>query len=350
MENILRIMNNLLSFSQPKQNSDSAKPTDGAPNNYSLLPKRMTIVYIKDRSPVIGAHRSLAADYSFEIDDLLVFCNTNARVARRHFRYDHERIFYVLTALLKGLETPSKRSQIFNTSNHLGLRHTSLVIDALYVPVFYPATYSPLTYSGSHAKLLESKDVQLLAMFAVVVLQLDMRYSHTLKGRVHDHAFSNTLLSKLLRFRAGRQKKTWCTMSTWFSFFGLFWFENTNSLSNILSGIQASSLSFSDIPSNSCHESELGLFLVISRIVVESFQQRNRSAPNGSISRTKSEQTITHRVRVDVVTPNIKWLNLQSTRKTPIASSSTEQRGKRIIFSHDGGSALKRSHVQPRQA
>lgn len=134
MESILRIMNNLLSFSQPKQHpSESTRTMDNAQNNYSLLPKRMTVVYIKDRSPVVGAHRSLAEEYSFESETPIEFCRSNATIARRHFRYDHERVFNSLTTILSGLDVCHKRNQgVFSSaSSRTVLRHMGLVIHML---------------------------------------------------------------------------------------------------------------------------------------------------------------------------------------------------------------------------
>ena len=143
-------MNNLLSSSQPNQNNSTADSASvsgaagaksaggggggGTTKNYSLLPKRMTIVYIKDQAPVIRAHRGLAVDYTFKMDDLNEFCEANASVAHKHSRFDHERTFLILAALVKGLETLSKRNHVFAgpvMSKQSGLAHTKLVLDTL---------------------------------------------------------------------------------------------------------------------------------------------------------------------------------------------------------------------------
>ncbi|EJD08524.1 uncharacterized protein FOMMEDRAFT_101954, partial [Fomitiporia mediterranea MF3/22] len=180
MENILRIMNNVLSFSQPRPNTqESAKTSDTSQNNYSLLPKRLTIVYVKDKSPVVGAHRSLAEDYVFEADSPIELCQLNAGIAHRHCRYDHERVFNALAASIKGLDSLHKLNTAFSapTPKDTSLRYTSLIIDML------------------HTRLLEMKDVQLLAMFAVVVLQLDTAKSRTKVDsaeRPTGSAFSNS--------------------------------------------------------------------------------------------------------------------------------------------------------------
>lgn len=130
-ENILRIMNNLLSFSQPKSLvPDSARSTtDIAPNNYSLHPKRTTIVYIKDQSFIVGAHRNLAVDYFMQLDDPLRFCRLNSEIARKHFRDDHARLFNSLVSLLEGQEYTSHGYSKF--VKLLSLSQPNFIIDAL---------------------------------------------------------------------------------------------------------------------------------------------------------------------------------------------------------------------------
>ena len=114
-ENILRIMNNLLSFSHPKpsrsvtsgtthgsdQHHHQQQSTQSAAGKYSLLPKQLTTVYIKDRSYIVGAHRSVAADYVLFPFDPLSLCLENARIAHGHARLDHERVFRMLAAIMK---------------------------------------------------------------------------------------------------------------------------------------------------------------------------------------------------------------------------------------------------------
>ena len=106
-ENILRVMNSLLSLPQSKSTlPESAQSPEITQNNYSLLQKktRTTIVYIKDRSSVVGAHRALAAEYIVHLDDPLKFCRANSDIARRHLRNDHVRVFNVLATLFEGKE------------------------------------------------------------------------------------------------------------------------------------------------------------------------------------------------------------------------------------------------------
>lgn len=134
MESILRIMNNFFSFSQPRQDNSEPTHPENVQSNYSLLPK-LTIVFVKDKSSVVGAHRSLAADYLFNIDDPVVYCMSNADIARQHYRLDHERVLLSLAAIFKGLDTLREggQSSAMSVSKHPGLKCTGLLIEMLYV-------------------------------------------------------------------------------------------------------------------------------------------------------------------------------------------------------------------------
>lgn len=108
-ENILRIMNNLLSFSHPKQvrsvtpgtTQEHQQPSQSVVGKYSLLPKQLTTVFIKDRSYIVGAHRAIAEDYVLYPYNPLALCLENARIAHEHARLDHERMFRTLATIMK---------------------------------------------------------------------------------------------------------------------------------------------------------------------------------------------------------------------------------------------------------
>ncbi len=99
---ILRIMNNLLSTSQAKllQGPERVRVADGVPGNYSLLSKRNSTIYIKNKSAVTRVHRALAVDYVLCGHDPAHFCEVNSVIASRHARYDHERVFRLLRSVL----------------------------------------------------------------------------------------------------------------------------------------------------------------------------------------------------------------------------------------------------------
>ena len=99
-ENILRIMTNLLTFSQQKirRDSESLKPLGDIPSSYSLLPCRST-VFINNTADLAGADRTVAMEYVFDSSNLAAVCGKNAAIAREHGRYDHERVFRTLRSL-----------------------------------------------------------------------------------------------------------------------------------------------------------------------------------------------------------------------------------------------------------
>lgn len=101
-DNILRIMTNLLTFSQHKFRRDSEpkqKPLDEIPANYSLIPMRRSTVYIMRHVDVARADKSVAAEYLFEGQSLSHVCDENAKIATSQSRYDHARVFRVLQSL-----------------------------------------------------------------------------------------------------------------------------------------------------------------------------------------------------------------------------------------------------------
>ncbi len=128
-ENILRIMNNLLSFTQPRHHSSTDHHRGGRSaenvqsNNYSLLPKRMTIVYVKDKADVVGAHRAISEEYVVMDSSPSELAARNAEIARKHYRSDHERIFRCLSALLRTSRKESSNSSVRNTMTGVTLGH-----------------------------------------------------------------------------------------------------------------------------------------------------------------------------------------------------------------------------------
>ena len=101
-DNILRIMTNLLTFSQPKYRRASEpkqKALNEIPGNYSLIPMRRSTVYIKRRVDDARADKAVAEQYKFEARSLAHLCEENAQIATSKSRYDHARMFRVLQSL-----------------------------------------------------------------------------------------------------------------------------------------------------------------------------------------------------------------------------------------------------------
>lgn len=105
--NILRIMTNLLTFSQQRgaRRDPDAKPSlvGNILKSYALLagPKRST-VFLTQTTNLAGADRMVAEGYMFTVEGggLAKVCEVNAVVARKCGRYDHERVFETLRTLL----------------------------------------------------------------------------------------------------------------------------------------------------------------------------------------------------------------------------------------------------------
>lgn len=99
-DNILRIMTNLLTFSQQKYRRESeSKPLGEIPASYSLIPPRRNTVYIMRGVDVARADKKVAREYVFESETLSTLCGENARIANANRRYDHARIFMMLQSL-----------------------------------------------------------------------------------------------------------------------------------------------------------------------------------------------------------------------------------------------------------
>jgi hypothetical protein len=106
-DNILRIMTNLLTFSQHKFRRESDSKHDEIPASYSLIPVRRSTVYLVRDVDIARADRKVAEQYVFESDSLSELCDKNARIASANLRFDHARVFRVLQSLFPTLEKDS---------------------------------------------------------------------------------------------------------------------------------------------------------------------------------------------------------------------------------------------------
>lgn len=102
--NILRIMTNLLTFSESKQrrSSEYMKPVDDM--SYSLLPTRRSTVLIKDTSNIFNPDRQAASEYILDVSNPRGTCQKNATLARKRGRFDHERAFKLLKIFVESQE------------------------------------------------------------------------------------------------------------------------------------------------------------------------------------------------------------------------------------------------------
>ncbi|KAJ7148202.1 hypothetical protein C8R46DRAFT_1167201 [Mycena filopes] len=151
-DHILRIMTNLLTFShdtsQHHRDSESSRPRgeDGLrPNSFAYPAPRRSTVFITNTTHISGGDRKVAEAYVFENETLALVCQKNAEVAREHGRYDHERIFKILQALFPDSGACADASRV-----------NSLVVKMV---------------SRIHSELCKTKDLQMLAMLSMIVLQ-----------------------------------------------------------------------------------------------------------------------------------------------------------------------------------
>ena len=103
-DHTLRIMTNLLTFSQLRLQREYAletmeNPVNDQANNVSMIPTRRSTVFIKVSSDVSLARRKVAAAYIFQAGTLEDLCLFNAKVAREHGQFAHERMFRTLQSL-----------------------------------------------------------------------------------------------------------------------------------------------------------------------------------------------------------------------------------------------------------
>ncbi|KAJ7739030.1 hypothetical protein DFH07DRAFT_983862 [Mycena maculata] len=149
-DHILRIMTNLLTFSHDTTHSRDSESSrlrgeDGGfrADSFAYPAPRRSTVFITNTTDISGADRKVAVGYVFEAETLAVLCQKNAEVAREHGRYDHERIFKILLALFPML------------GNCLAAPNV-LVVKMV---------------TRLHAELCKVKDIQMLAMLSMIVLQ-----------------------------------------------------------------------------------------------------------------------------------------------------------------------------------
>lgn len=105
---ILRAMTNLFTVPQQKRHdSESKQPSSVARKHLAIMQARRSMIFVTSTANIGGADKTLVNDYIFSAASLVDVCEANAEAARRHGRYDHERIFKTLRTLFK---EPGKES------------------------------------------------------------------------------------------------------------------------------------------------------------------------------------------------------------------------------------------------
>ncbi|EGN97137.1 hypothetical protein SERLA73DRAFT_57400 [Serpula lacrymans var. lacrymans S7.3] len=149
-DNILRIMTNLLTFSQQKVRRESeSNSLDDIPASYSLIPMRRSTIFIKYPSDITNANRTVAAEYIFESQNLANLCETNAHIAKVNGQLHHERVFKTLQALFPSSRTRDSDGRTVSTESAL-LYHVAIRL---------------------YNEFSANKDIQMLAMISIVLLK-----------------------------------------------------------------------------------------------------------------------------------------------------------------------------------
>ncbi|KAL0958954.1 hypothetical protein HGRIS_014266 [Hohenbuehelia grisea] len=145
---ILRITTNLLTYSREKHIGEPGSTAIGdVSRNHVPSLSRRSMIFIDNIKSIAGPDRKVAMQYRFTADTLPELCADNAKAARAFGRYDHERIFMTLRSVITTLAS----SEPF-TSQKGSLSYQ--IVKLIY------------------QRLADEKDLQMLAMVAVVLLQL----------------------------------------------------------------------------------------------------------------------------------------------------------------------------------
>ncbi|KAF9266957.1 hypothetical protein L218DRAFT_857464 [Marasmius fiardii PR-910] len=146
-EHVTRVMTALFTISQHSHNVGESSQYSPNPNSY-VMPSRRSTVIISNTSSIAGSDKTVAEDYIFQASEIPILCDQNASFARLHGRYDHERIFKTLGALLK--------TWVSIGGTHYTKQSVFLIRQIV---------------NQLLSDLRCQKDIQMLAMVAVVLLQ-----------------------------------------------------------------------------------------------------------------------------------------------------------------------------------
>ena len=108
---ILRALTNLLTVPQQKRRGPELKHSAAVRKHDAIMQARRSTVFVTSTVNIGGADKVVAQDYIFAADSLGEVCAVNAEAARRHGRYDHERIFKTIGMLFKAPEKVDNKDE-----------------------------------------------------------------------------------------------------------------------------------------------------------------------------------------------------------------------------------------------
>ncbi|KAJ3812903.1 hypothetical protein F5876DRAFT_36386 [Lentinula aff. lateritia] len=148
---ITRVMTNLLTF--PRHRGRRHQRSYSALALMAGSPRRSEVV-ISNTTGLVGGDKSVAEDYIFLPTTFVQICDLNAAAARLHGRYDHERIFRSIGALLATAALGASRGNKSVDESASCLSLVKQLLDRLL------------------GDLRAHKDAQMLAVVASVTLQI----------------------------------------------------------------------------------------------------------------------------------------------------------------------------------
>ncbi|KAK1232910.1 hypothetical protein PQX77_003923 [Marasmius sp. AFHP31] len=146
-EHVTRLMTTLLTISRHRP-PGAMESSQYSPNpNGFVVPSRRSTVLISRTASRTGSDKTVAGDYIFQASTISDVCNRNADFARSHARFDHERIFRTLGALLK----------TWTQAEDTQAKHSIFLMKGI--------------VNQTLSDLRGHKDIQMLAMVSVILLQ-----------------------------------------------------------------------------------------------------------------------------------------------------------------------------------
>lgn len=158
-KNMGQVITKMLTFSPHLDLTDAR--VSAAPRDNELRAQATALqntVHIFTVANSVGPDVSVAQSYSFEAPSLGALCDQNAAIAALTRRYDHQRIFLMLRSLFPHMEPHTVSETISTAPEPI---HVSALADNLIRQLY--------------TKLSSEKDVQMLAMVSVVLLQASVR-------------------------------------------------------------------------------------------------------------------------------------------------------------------------------
>jgi hypothetical protein len=88
---------------EPQQQQQRTQASSATNHSTAVVPVRRSMMFASNINWLAGPDKQVAVGYVFQGDSLVEVCEVNAKVAKEHRRFDHERVWGSLLALLKSI-------------------------------------------------------------------------------------------------------------------------------------------------------------------------------------------------------------------------------------------------------